>query len=252
MLNARSALQWLEEGGRRRSLRPGDRAHRRSRTRRSSSASTRPASCPSPKASAAAIRSGRRSASRPRSRSAGTRSKACSKARRRWTAISASRRSRPMRRCSPPSSTAITPMSAAPRPARSSPMTNGCGCCPSYLQQLEMELNGKSVRSTARRSAAPPRRSSGAGSAPTPSTPSSNCSTRARISCPVEFVAAIEPGDSLDPEAITAQLLAQLLRPGRGADGRPRRRTIRTASIPATGPRRRSCSTGSTRRRSAR
>ena len=42
-----------------------------------------------------------------------------------------------------------------PRPARFSPMTSGCGCCLRYLQQLEMESNGKSVTSDGARLARP-------------------------------------------------------------------------------------------------
>ena len=69
---------------------------------------------------------------------------------------------------------------------------------PSYLQQLEMESNGKGV--THRRqaaSAARPRRSPGAGSAPTRSTRCSSCSTRARTSSRSNSSAVIEPGDTL-------------------------------------------------------
>ncbi len=40
---------------------------------------------------------------------------------------------------------AITPRRAAARRAACSLMTNGCGCCRRYLQQLEMESNGKGV-----------------------------------------------------------------------------------------------------------
>jgi hypothetical protein len=58
-------------------------------TRPSNGASTRPACCLSPKASAGAIRSGRRSAFPRRWRWAGMRSRRCSKARPRWTGISA-------------------------------------------------------------------------------------------------------------------------------------------------------------------
>ena len=76
-----------------------------------------------------AIRFGARSAFRRRWRSAGRRSRSCWKGRARWIGISAPRRSTAMRRCSPPSPTATTP-SAAVRPARSSPMMNGCGCYP--------------------------------------------------------------------------------------------------------------------------
>ena len=77
-------------------------------------ASTRPASCRSPRASAGAIRSGRRSAFRPRSRSAGTRFEelleGAAEMDRHFRLAPLARRTR---RCSPPSPTAITPMSAA-------------------------------------------------------------------------------------------------------------------------------------------
>ncbi len=52
---------------------------------------------------------------------------------------------------------------------------------------------------------------------------------------PVEFVAAIEPGHSLAYEH-HRQLLDQLLRPGRGADGRAGDRTTRTATYPGDRP----------------
>ena len=74
----------------------------------------------------------------------------------------------------------------------------------------------------------------------------SSCSIRARIWCPVEFVAAREPDHVLDDahhETLVANCFAQ------GAalmTGRAERRSAR-ATIRATGRRRRSCSTRSTR-----
>ena len=78
-------------------------------------------------------------------------------------------------------------------------MTSGCGCCPSYLQQLEMESNGKRVRLDG----------SPAGRATAPVT-WGGVGTDAQHAVfqllhqgtqivPVEFVAAIEPGHDLDP-----------------------------------------------------
>ena len=118
---------------------------------------------------------------------------------------------------------------------------------PSYLQQLEMESNGKSVRlDGAPAGARDRRRSSGAGSAPTPSTPSSSCSTRAPTSCRSSSSPAVEPGHALRRGA-SPPAADQLLRPGRGPDVRQARATIRTAPIPATARRRPSSSTASTR-----
>ena len=55
---------------------------------------------------------------------------------------------------------------------------------PDYLQQLEMESNGKSATADgAPLGRASRRRSPGAGSGPTPSMRCSNCSTRAPTSC---------------------------------------------------------------------
>ena len=55
---------------------------------------------------------------------------------------------------------------------------------PDYLQQLDMESNGKSVDLTASRSRCPPVRSSGASQGRTGSMPSTSSSTRAPRSCP--------------------------------------------------------------------
>ena len=54
---------------------------------------------------------------------------------------------------------------------------------PSYLQQLEMESNGKSARLDAPSSTTRPPPSRGASRAPTASTRSSRCCTRGRRSC---------------------------------------------------------------------
>ena len=185
---------------RRRSLWPGRRAHRqpgkggRIRRRRDPHPALRrhrrrPLS-----------RSGPRSAFPPLWRWAGTPSKACSKARRRWTAISASRRSRPTCRCSPPSSIATTPMSAGAETRAVFAYDERLRLLPSYLQQLEMESNGKSVRLDG----AP------VGRATAPIV-WGGVGTEAQHAVfqllhqgthlvPVEFVAAIEPGDTLRPD----------------------------------------------------
>jgi glucose-6-phosphate isomerase len=54
---------------------------------------------------------------------------------------------------------------------------------PAYLQQLEMESNGKRVDRRAACCPSPPRRWSGASRAPTASTPTSRCCTRAPTWC---------------------------------------------------------------------
>ena len=132
--------------GGRGSLWPGHRAHRRARQGDRIRRRRDPHPALRRDASAGAIRSGRRSAFRPRSRSAGTRSKACSKARRRWTAISASRR---------PSANApvlaafVDRYYANVRGAETRAVfayDERLRLLPAYLQQLEMESNGKSVR----------------------------------------------------------------------------------------------------------
>ena len=66
---------------------------------------------------------------------------------------------------------------------------------PAYLQQLEMESNGKQRR-RARAAAAPsaPRRCCGASPAPTASMPTSRCCTRAPTCVPVEFIAVRDAG----------------------------------------------------------
>ena len=122
---------------------------------------------------------------------------------------------------------------------------------PSYLQQLEMESNGKSVRLDG----AP------AGRATAPIV-WGGVGTDAQHAVfqllhqgthlvPVEFVAAIEPGDT-PRQRPSPPAAGQLLRPGRGPDGRPHvgRPAPHLSRRPAR--RRRSCSTGSTRARSAR
>ena len=181
MLNPDAALRMAARGRRRGSRRPGDRAHREPRK---------------------GDRVGRRRDPRPAVRRKRRRAlfavvvdrlpaalalgwdafEACSKARRRWTAISAS-----------PSRRANVPLLAA---FADRLYVEQLGCqtrgvfayderlrlLPSYLQQLEMESNGKSVTPTASRSSIRPRRSPGAGSAPTRSTRCSSCSTRAPCS----------------------------------------------------------------------
>ena len=221
MLNAALGAAMAGGSGGRGSLRPGRRAHRRARQGDRVRGRRDPDPALRRDASAAAIRSGRRSAFRRRWRSAGTRSKACSRARPRWTAISGSRRSRRTRRCSPPSSTAITPMSAAPGRRAVFAYDERVRLLPSYLQQLEMESNGKSVRLDG----------SPVGRATSPIV-WGGVGTDAQHAVfqllhqgthliPAEFVAVIEPEHGLDRGA-SRPIADQLLRTRGGADGRPR------------------------------
>ena len=137
---------------RRRSRRPGDRGDRQARSGGRAGRRRNPHPASSARASAAAIRCGRRSAYRPRWRSAGMRSRHCSKARPRWTAISASPTPREQRaaarRLRRP---LLCRAAAAARRARVFAYDERLRLLPFYLQQLEMESNGKSV--TTRRQA---------------------------------------------------------------------------------------------------
>ena len=146
LTNLEAALRLAARGRRRRSRRPGDRGHRQRPKRRSSTGIDETRILPFGEGVGGRYSLWARSACPPRWRWAGTRSRNCSKARRRWTATSASptphdnvaaarRLRRPL----------LCRTAAAARRAACSPMTSGCGCCPYYLQQLEMESNGKSV-----------------------------------------------------------------------------------------------------------
>jgi glucose-6-phosphate isomerase len=109
------------------------------------SASTRPMPSPSGTGLAAAIRCGRRSACRWRWPSASTISKSCWPARMRWTNISSPRRRTKTCPACWRCSKSGTPISSAPTPARLLPYSQSLGLLPRYLQQLEMESNGKPV-----------------------------------------------------------------------------------------------------------
>ena len=111
--------------------------------RRRASASRAPSA--SGTGSAAATRSGRRSACRSRSRSAPSAFASCSPARARWTSTSRRRRSSATCRCCSAWSTSGTATSTASRAAASRPTRRRCKRLPAYLQQLEMESNGKRV-----------------------------------------------------------------------------------------------------------
>ena len=126
----------------------------------------------------------------------------------------------------------------------SSPMTSGCGLLPFYLQQLEMESNGKSVTKDGKPVDHPTAPVTWGGTGTDAQHAVFQLLHQGTVLVPVEFVAVREGDDAQDPGASSAAA-AQCLRPGCGADGGPTRATIRSAAIRATGRARRSCSTGS-------
>ena len=79
-----------------------------------------------------------------------------------------------------------------------------------YLQQLTMESNGKSVRADGRPSTPTPARSSGANPAPTASTPSTSCCTRARGWCPRTSSGSASPSTTC-PQLTAAGSMHDLL-----------------------------------------
>ena len=175
--------------------------------------------------------------SRPRSRSAGRRSRNLLEGAAEMDRhFRLDRRCATTRRCSPPSPTAIYAKSAAAETRAVFAYDERLRLLPAYLQQLEMESNGKSVTLDGKpRRPADARRSPGAGSAPTRSMPCSSCSTRARISCPSNSSRRSSPA-TRSTTTHHRQLLLNCLRAGRGADGGPRQRRIPHATIRATGP----------------
>ena len=146
LANMDAALRWLRGGRRRRSGRAADRGHRQPRSggRGGHRRNPHPAVRRGGRRALFAVELGRRVA--PRWRWAGTRSRNCSKARPRWTAISASPSRRENvaadRRFRRP---ALCRASSAARRARVFAYDERLRLLPSYLQQLEMESNGKSV-----------------------------------------------------------------------------------------------------------
>ena len=98
-----------------------------------------------------------------------------------WTSISAPRRSSATCRCCWACWPSGTTISSARRPSASCPTSSNLARFPAYLQQLQMESNGKHVDLAGpRASTCRPARSSGASRAPTASTRSTSSSTRAR------------------------------------------------------------------------
>ena len=199
MTNAASALALARGERRRRSLRPG-----RSRSppipkRRSNGASTRPACCRSPRASAGAIRCGRRSASRSRWRSAGRISRPCSTAPRRSTRISAT----PTARANLPLRAAFADqLYARLRGAETRAVfayDERLRLFPSYLQQLEMESNGKSVTADGAPVDGPTAPITWGGVGTDAQHAVFQLLHQGTHLIPVDFIASIAPGDALDP-----------------------------------------------------
>jgi glucose-6-phosphate isomerase len=103
----------------------------------------------------------------------------CWPARMRWTGTLPRRRRRPTCRCSWACWTSGTATSTAFHQPQRGALPPGPARLPAYLQQLEMESNGKRVDRTAAAALAAPARWSGASPAPTASMPTSRCCTRA-------------------------------------------------------------------------
>ena len=122
---------------------------------------------------------------------------------------------------------------------------------PFYLQQLEMESNGKSVTADGKPVDQPTAPVTWGGTGTDAQHAVFQLLHQGTVLVPVEFVAVREAEDGQDPEH-HRHAAAQRLRAGRGADAAAGRATIRSAPIPATGRARRSCSTGSMRARWAR
>ena len=122
---------------------------------------------------------------------------------------------------------------------------------PFYLQQLEMELNGKSVTTDGEPVDQPTAPVTWGGTGTDAQHAVFQLLHQGTVLVPVEFVAVREADDDQDPEHHRLLLLnafaqGAALMQGRASDD-PQR-----GPIPATGRARRSCSTGSTRARSAR
>ena len=84
----------------------------------------------------------------------------------------------------------------APRP--SFPTTSASPASRPISSSSRWRSNGKACARRQRRRRAPPARSCSASPAPTASTPSSSCCTRARRSIPVDFLVAAQPTDADD------------------------------------------------------
>ena len=164
------------------------------------------------------------------------------------------------------SASGIATFSATP-PRRSFPTTSGWRAFPPISSNCRWRATARACTATATPVDARPGRSSGASRAPTASTRSSSCCTRAPRSC--RSTSSSPPSRPTPTPHHHDLLRRQLLRPGRGADARPhagrsrasisragrraprrRRGSRRTRPSPAAG-RQRPCSTrSSTRARS--
>ena len=173
---------------------------------------------------------------RSRWRSAGTRSRSCSKARRRWTAISAAPTAPPMS----PLLAAFADLLyvAASRRARRRAVfayDERLRLLPDYLQQLEMESNGKSVTADGE----PRRPADGAGHLGRGRTDAQHAVFQLLHQGTRPRPGRVRRGDrergQPRPATIISMLLLNCLRAGRGADGRAgeRRSAARLSRQPA-------------------
>ncbi len=129
------------------------------------------------------------------------------------------------------------PGCAEARRARCSPMTSGCGLLPDYLQQLEMESNGKSVTADGVPVDGPTAPITWGGVGTDAQHAVFQLLHQGTHLVPVDFIASIAPGDSLDP-AHHRILLTNCFAQGAAlmAGGNMSAATTRRAPIPATGP----------------
>ena len=83
-------------------------------------------------------------------------------------------------------------------------MTSGCGCCPPYLQQLEMESNGKSVTADGKPLGRPTAPVTWGGVGTDAQHAVFQLLHQGTQLVPVEFVAVIESDDEHGSASITA------------------------------------------------
>ncbi len=106
---------------------------------------------------------------------------------------------------------------------------------PDYLQQLEMESNGKSVTAEGKPLRRPSAPVTWGGVGTDAQHAVFQLLHQGTMVIPVEFVAAVENEDSLDPRHHQL-LLGQLLRAGSGADGRTRAMRTLARAYPGDRP----------------
>ena len=221
-------------------------------TRRSNGASTRPASCRSPKASAGAIRCGRPSASRSRWRSGGRISRAMLDG-----AAAVDEHFRDTDGRGQPAAARRLRRSLLHPPARAAETRavfaydERLRLLPDYLQQLEMESNGKCVTADGEPVDGPTAPITWGGVGTDAQHAVFQLLHQGTHLVPVDFIASIAPGDSLDPAHHRILLMNCFAQGAALMAGQDERRPgARLSRRPARA--RRSCATTSMPPRSAR